>query len=57
LGSQRAVGGRGSLLLLAGASAVLRIHAVAPVVSIASFLAGVSRIGLFWRDIDWRPIR
>lgn len=49
-------GGGGSLLLLAGASTVLRAHAVAPVVSIASFFAGVSRIGLFWRDIDWRLI-
>lgn len=50
-------GGGGSLLLLAGASSVLRTHAVAPVVSIASFFAGAARIGLFWREIEWPLVR
>ena len=46
--------GGGSLLLVAAASVLLRGHAVAPVVTCASLLAGAGRIALFRRHVDWR---
>jgi len=46
--------GGGSMLLLAAASGLLRGHAVAPVVTLASLAGGVGRIALFWRHVDWR---
>jgi uncharacterized membrane protein YfcA len=49
--------GGGSMLLVAAASGLLRAHAVAPVVTLASLAAGAGRIAFFWRHIDWRVAR
>jgi uncharacterized membrane protein YfcA len=49
--------GGGSMLLVAAASGLLRGHAIAPVVTLASLAAGAGRISFFWRHIDWRVAR
>lgn len=50
-------GGGASMLLMATASGLLRGHAVAPVVTLASLVAGVGRIAFFWRHVDWGVVR
>ena len=50
-------GGGGSMLLVAAASGLLRGHAIAPVVTLASLIAGAGRIVFFWRHVDWRVAR
>jgi uncharacterized membrane protein YfcA len=49
--------GGGSMLLVAAASGLLRGHAIAPVVTLASLAAGAGRIAFFWRHVDWRVAR
>ena len=45
------------MLLVAAAAALLRGHAIAPVVTVTSFVAGVARLAVFWRHVDWRVAR
>ena len=49
--------GGGSMLLVAATSNLLGGHAVAPVVTIASLMAGPMRMAVFWKHIDWRVVR
>ena len=53
--SSLAAGG-GSMLLMAAISALLGGHAVAPVVTLASLMAGPARMAFFWKHIDWRLV-
>lgn len=53
--SSLAAGG-GSMLLVAATSALLGGHAVAPVVTLASLMAGPARMAFFWKHIDWRLV-
>lgn len=48
--------GGGSMLLVAAASSLLGGHAVAPVVTVASLMAGQARLAAFWKHIDWRVV-
>ena len=48
--------GGGSMLLVAATSALLGGHAVAPVVTVASLMAGPARMAFFWKHIDWRLV-
>ncbi len=48
--------GGGSMLLVAATSSLLGGHAIAPVVTVASLMAGPARIALFWKHIDWRLV-
>jgi uncharacterized membrane protein YfcA len=48
--------GGGSMLLVAATSGLLGGHAVAPVVTVASLMAGPARMALFWKHIDWRLV-
>jgi len=49
--------GGGSLLLLAALTYVIPLMDVAPVITVASLIAGISRITLSWRLIDWQVVR
>jgi hypothetical protein len=49
--------GGGSVLILAAMAVLLRGHAIAPVVTLASAIASPIRIILFWRDIEWAVVR
>jgi hypothetical protein len=49
--------GGGSVLIILLVAALLRGHAIAPVVTIASAFASPARIVLFWQHIDWRLVR
>lgn len=42
------------MLMVAAASTLLRGHAIAPVVTFTSLVAGVGRIAFFWKHVDWR---
>ena len=48
--------GGGSMLLIAATSTLLGGHAVAPVVTVASLMAGPARMAFFWKYIDWRLV-
>lgn len=48
--------GGGSMLLVAATSSLLGGHAVAPIVTVASLMAGPARMALFWKHIDWRLV-
>ncbi len=48
--------GGGSILMVAAIATLLRGHAIAPVVTIASAIASPARIILFWRFIEWRVV-
>jgi uncharacterized protein len=50
-------GGGGSLLFVAVISHLVSTNAVAPVASLASLVASVSRLCLFWQSIDWQVVR
>ena len=50
-------GGGGSILLLPAAVYLLRAEAVAPVVTVASLMAGPARMLLLWRHIQWPVVR
>ncbi len=50
-------GGAGSLVLLALVTQLIRVTAVAPVVTIASLVAAPARISVSWRRIEWRVVR
>lgn len=49
--------GGGSVLFVALLSVILSGRAVAPVVTIASFIAGPARMVMFWSSINWRVVR
>ncbi|MGA9013851.1 MAG: sulfite exporter TauE/SafE family protein [Acetobacteraceae bacterium] len=49
--------GGGSILIVAAITALLRGHAIAPVVTFASAVASPARIILFWRFIEWPVVR
>ena len=49
--------GGGSILIVAAIAALLRGHAIAPVITFASFVASPARIILFWHFIEWRVVR
>lgn len=49
--------GGGSLLILAAASYLLSGQSVAPVVTIASLMAGPARMIVLWPHIQWRLVR
>lgn len=49
--------GGGSVLVILLLAILLRGHAVAPTVTVASALAGFARILLFWNSIDWSLVR
>jgi len=46
--------GGGSIFFVAATSYVVGAKAVAPVAALASLIASVTRLSLFWCDIDWR---
>jgi uncharacterized membrane protein YfcA len=49
--------GGGSVLMVAMLATLLRGHAIAPVVTVASLIASLVRMNLFWSEIDWRLVR
>ena len=49
--------GGGSVLFMAAIVPLLRGHAIAPVITIASTVASPARAILFWRFIDWTVVR
>jgi hypothetical protein len=57
LDDQFAVRCGGSLLFVAVISHLVNTNAVAPVASLASLVASISRISLFWQSIDWQAVR
>lgn len=50
-------GGGGSMLFIAALASLLGAKSVPPVAAVASFIASVARVGLFWRHIDWQLVR
>ncbi len=50
-------GGGGAILFLSIAGLILPVKEVAPVTSIAGFSIGVSRIGLFFKHIEWSVLK
>ncbi len=49
--------GGGSMLLVAGVAFLLGGQSVAPVVTLASLIAGPARMAFWWRHIDWQLVR
>jgi uncharacterized protein len=49
--------GGGSVLFMAAIAPLLRGHAIAPVITVASAVAGPARAILFWRFIAWSVVR
>ena len=49
--------GGGSLLLVAVVSHLVGASSVAPIAALASLIASLSRLSLFWRSIDWQVVR
>ena len=49
--------GGGSLLFMAAISPLLRGHALAPVVTVTSLIAGPTRMILFWDSVAWQVVR
>jgi uncharacterized membrane protein YfcA len=50
-------GGGGSIVLLAVATHLIRVRTIAPVITIASLIAGPTRILVSWRLIEWAVVR
>jgi uncharacterized membrane protein YfcA len=50
-------GGGGSIVLLAAVTHLIRVKTIAPVITIASFLASPTRILISWRLIEWPVVR
>lgn len=50
-------GGGGSILLVPAVALLVSARSLPPVVTIASFLAGPTRMVLLWRHIRWRVVR
>ena len=48
--------GGGSILIVGAIAALLRGHAIAPVITVASFVASPARIIFFWHFIEWRVV-
>jgi hypothetical protein len=48
--------GSGSTLLMAAIAPLLRRHAIAPVIILASTVAGPVRAILFWHSIEWTVV-
>jgi uncharacterized membrane protein YfcA len=48
--------GGGSILMIAAANTLLSGHAIAPIVTVTSMIAGPARMILFWDSIDWRVV-
>ena len=49
--------GGGSIFFVAATSYVVGAKAVAPVAALASLIASITRLFLFWRNIDWQLVR
>jgi uncharacterized membrane protein YfcA len=49
--------GGGSLLFMAAIAPLLRGHAIAPVITLASSIASPARAILFWHSIEWTVVR
>src|SRR6185437_5402386 len=49
--------GGGSVLFMAAIAPLLRGHALAPVITVASAIASPARAILFWDSIEWRVVR
>lgn len=49
--------GGGSVLIVMLVAALLRGHAIAPVVTVASSIASPARMIMFWEHIDWQLVR
>ena len=50
-------GGAGSIVLLAVLTHLIRVKTIAPVITIASLVAGPTRILVSWRLIEWPVVR
>ncbi len=50
-------GGAGSIVLLAVLTHLVRVKTIAPVITIASLMAGPTRILVSWRLIEWPVVR
>lgn len=50
-------GGAGSIVLLAAVTHLIRVTAIAPVITIASLMASPTRILVSWRLIEWPVVR
>jgi uncharacterized membrane protein YfcA len=48
--------GGGSVLFVAAVTILLRGHAIAPVVTLASAMTSPARIILFWSSVDWKVV-
>lgn len=49
-------GGGGSLVLLAAVTHLVRVKTVVPVVTIASLMAGPTRVAVSWKFIEWTVV-
>ena len=49
--------GGGSLLFVAVIGHIVGARSIAPVAAVASLVASVSRLALFWTNIDWQVVR
>ncbi len=50
-------GGAGSIVLLAVVTHLIRVKTIAPVITIASLMAGPARIFVSWKLIEWPVVR